>query len=42
MSTMSVCVCAYYVLKMLTLAKWLTIPTYFDGFSLHLGKRILG
>ena len=31
-----------YLLKMLTLAQLLTVPTYFDGFSWHLGKRILG
>ena len=31
-----VCVC---VLKMLRLV--LIVPTYFDGFSWHLGKRIL-
>ena len=32
MSTRVYCMCGMCVLKMLRLAKWLTVPIYFDGF----------
>ena len=42
MSTV-LCLHVHCVLKMLTLSKIsLTVLTYFDGFSWHMGKRILG